>query len=145
MSQEISAAELEKQAEQKKLLGVSQEISTAELEKQAEEKKLLGNAAMAAKEYDEAIRRYSEALELSAAGPSSHIYYSNRAAAHCFLKRYERAVEDCEAAIRLQADVAKAYSRLGLCHFYLGRHKESWLLMSVWWSWSGTIKRMWRS
>ena len=104
---------------------MSQEISTAALEKQAEEKKVLGNAAMAAKEYGEAIRCYSEALELSAAGPSSHIYYSNRAAAHCFFENYERAAEDCEAAIRLRVDFAKAYSRLGLCNFYLGRHKES--------------------
>ena len=104
---------------------MSQKIFTAELEKQAEEKKLIGNAAMAAKKYDEAIRRYSEALELSAAGPSSHIYYSNRAAAHCFFKNYEQAAEDCEAAIRLRADFAKAFSCLGLCNFYLGRYKES--------------------
>ena len=40
------------------------------------------------------------------------------------MKNYERAV-DCEVAICLRADFAKAYSRLGLCHFYLGRYEAS--------------------
>ena len=34
-------------------------------------------------------------------------------------------MEDCEAAIRLRADFAKAYSRLGLCNFYLGSYEAS--------------------
>ena len=45
-------------------------ISTVVLEKQAEEKKLLGNAAMAAKAYDEAIGRYSEALSSAQRAPT---------------------------------------------------------------------------
>ena len=103
----------------------SKESSTDELEKLAEEKKLLGNTAIAAKEYDDAIRYYSEALEYSSEGPNSHIYYSNRAAAYCFLKNYELAAEDCESSILLKNDFSKAYSRLGLCNFHLGRYEQA--------------------
>jgi small glutamine-rich tetratricopeptide repeat-containing protein alpha len=62
--------------------------SEAEILKLAEEKKGLGNIAISGKDYDGAINYYTEALELSPEGPSSHIYYCNRAAAHCHLNNY---------------------------------------------------------
>lgn len=95
--------------------------SAAELERQAEEKKGLGNAAIVAKDYLGAVAYYTEALELSADGPNSHIYHCNRAAAHCHLNDYIEAVEDCNASIALQPSYVKAYSRLGLANYFLER------------------------
>ena len=95
--------------------------SAAELERQAEEKKGLGNTAIVAKDYLGAVAYYTEALELSADGPNSHIYHCNRAAAHCHLNDYIEAVEDCNASIALQPTYVKAYSRLGLANYFLER------------------------
>ena len=95
--------------------------SAAELERQAEEKKGHGNTAIVAKDYLGAVAYYTEALELSADGPNSHIYHCNRAAAHCHLNDYIEAVEDCNASIALQPTYVKAYSRLGLANYFLER------------------------
>ena len=95
--------------------------SAAELEKQAEEKKGLGNSAIVAKDYLGAVAYYTEALELSPDGVNSHIYYCNRAAAHCHLNDYIEAVEDCNSSITLQPTYVKAYSRLGLANYFLER------------------------
>ena len=95
--------------------------SAAELERQAEEKKGQGNTAIVAKDYLGAVAYYTEALELSADGPNSHIYHCNRAAAHCHLNDYIEAVEDCNASIALQPTYVKAYSRLGLANYFLER------------------------
>ena len=85
----------------------------------ADEKKQAGNEALKKKDYDMAIQLYSEALQFSANGPNSHIYYANRAAAYCHLQDYKHAVSDCEAAIRKNSSYTKAYSRLGLAEFFL--------------------------
>lgn len=98
----------------------SNEASTkAATEKAAEEKKSAGNAAIAAKDYELAIRCYSEAIALCPDGTNSHIYYCNRAAAYCNLNDYKQAVSDCEISTVLCPTYAKAFSRLGLAHYHL--------------------------
>lgn len=103
------------------------QLSKAEKEKKADEKKNEGNAAIQVKDYEKAVRLYSEGLELSSDGPSSHIYFSNRAAAHCYLGNYTQAVNDCNASIKLDPTYVKAYSRLGLAHFNLEQFDEALL------------------
>lgn len=103
--------------------------SAAELEKQAEEKKGLGNTAIVAKDYLGAVAYYTEALEMSPDGPNSHIYHCNRAAAHCHLNDYIEAVDDCNASIALNPTYVKAFSRLGLANYFLERY-ETFLEMS---------------
>jgi len=98
------------------------EKARGEREAQAEDKKSLGNAAISGKDYEGAVQHYTEALDLSSKGPNSHIYYCNRAAAYCHLNEYAEAVADCEAAVALQPDYVKAYSRLGLANFFLGNY-----------------------
>jgi small glutamine-rich tetratricopeptide repeat-containing protein alpha len=101
------------------------EVDTSALEAQAEDLKFKGNAAINAMNYDEAIRCYTEALELSCDGPNSHVYHSNRAAAYCHQHKYQEAVDDCEACIALSPDYVKAHSRLGLANFFLGRYADA--------------------
>lgn len=86
-------------------------------EKKAEEVKGEGNKLLLAKDYEGAERCYTEALELSPAGPNSHVYLCNRAAALCYLGRNDDAVVDCQEAIDLNPSYAKAYTRLGYAYF----------------------------
>ena len=46
--------------------------------------------------------------------------FSNRGAAYYFLGEYEEAIADCTEAIRLDPDLALAYSNRGLAHDDLG-------------------------
>ena len=94
-------------------------------EADAEVKKSDGNAAMTKKDFPTAIAAYTEALDLSPAGPSSHVYYSNRAAAHCSLQNYKSAIADCEASIALEPSFAKAAARLGLANYFEGNYADS--------------------
>lgn len=91
----------------------------------AEAKKAEGNAHVTKKDYRAAVASYTEALQLSPAGQNSHIYFTNRAAAHCYLRNYESAIADCEAAIKLDPFYVKAYSRLGLAHFFMNNYEEA--------------------
>ena len=49
--------------------------------------KVNGNKAIARTQYSEAIKLFSNALRLAPAGPQSHVYFTNRAAALCYLVR----------------------------------------------------------
>lgn len=73
----------------------------------------IGNNAISSQDYNAAVRLYTEAIELCPDGPNTHIYYSNRAAAHCYLTSYELAIEDCEQCIALNSSYVKGYIRLG--------------------------------
>ncbi len=86
---------------------------------EADRLKGLGNKAMARKDYEEAVQFYSRSLRLAPAGPSSHVYFSNRAAALCYLQRYEEAELDAERSLALNPEYGKAHARLGLSRYFL--------------------------
>ena len=87
--------------------------------KEANQLKVEGNKAMARKKYSEAISFYSKALRLAPAGPQSHVFFSNRAAAYCYLEKYEEAELDAERALALNPEFGKAHARLGLSRYFL--------------------------
>ena len=80
---------------------------------------------MASRDYEGAIAAYSRAIEMCPDGPNSHVYYSNRAAALCYLERYEEAEIDSESSVRLRPDYGKGYARLGLSRFFLRDYEGS--------------------
>ena len=90
---------------------------SAEAMKEAEGLKSKGNAAMAQKDYPKAISLYTQALALY---PRNAIYLSNRAAAHSAAKDHASARTDAEAAVAIDPNYTKAWSRLGLAKFALG-------------------------
>lgn len=94
-------------------------------EKEANQLKSRGNSLMASRDYEGAIAAYSRAIEMCPDGPNSHVYYSNRAAALCYLERYEEAEIDSESSVRLRPDYGKGYARLGLSRFFLRDYEGS--------------------
>ena len=56
--------------------------------------------------------------------PSVQIY-SNRAAVYIAIKQYRKAVEDCQAGIRLNPEFARIYKRLFKSQMALGKISES--------------------
>ncbi|GMH22760.1 hypothetical protein Nepgr_024603 [Nepenthes gracilis] len=86
----------------------------------AEEAKAKGNAAFAAGNYTEAIKHFTEAINLA---PTNHVLYSNRSAAYASLHQYSDALSDAKKTVEIKPDWSKGYSRLGAAH--LGLHQYS--------------------
>lgn len=97
-------------------------VEDAETKAKAESLKLEGNKAMAAKDFEQAVLKYSEAIQVL---PTNAVYYANRAAAHSSLKKYEEAVKDAEDAIKVNPSYSKGYSRLGFAQYALGKPEEA--------------------
>ncbi|RFU32175.1 hypothetical protein B7463_g4190, partial [Scytalidium lignicola] len=95
---------------------------TEEQKKEADGLKSKGNAAMAKKNYPEAIELYTKALELI---PSNPIFLSNRAAAYSASRNHESAMIDAEAAVKADPKYTKAWSRLGFARFALNDPRGS--------------------
>ncbi|KAK0734741.1 hypothetical protein B0T26DRAFT_633948 [Lasiosphaeria miniovina] len=76
----------------------------------ADELKALGNKAIAAKNFDEAIDKFTQAIALN---PSNHILYSNRSAAYASKKDWDHALIDAEKTIELKPDWPKGWGRKG--------------------------------
>ncbi len=87
--------------------------------REAEKAKVQGNQLMAQRQYKEALEVYTKAIELSPNGSQTHVYYSNRAAALCYLERYGEAEKDSLKSLELKADYGKAHARLGLSRFFM--------------------------
>jgi len=98
--------------------------STAATE-EAEKHKNRGNALMQARDYTNAVQSYTKAIQLNPTGPQSHTYYSNRAAALCYLELYADAQHDSLQSLQLKPDYAKAHARLGLSRFFLKDYEGS--------------------
>jgi tetratricopeptide (TPR) repeat protein len=105
-------------------LSMAAKASRKDIE-EAEKSKLAGNALMQKKKYKEAKDCYTKALGIAPSGPTSHVYYSNRAAALLSMRNFTEAVWDAERSVALKPDYPKAYARLGLAHFLLGQYKEA--------------------
>lgn len=86
---------------------------------QADQYKDAGNAHMSNKEYEKALEQYTHAISISPSGSNSHVYYSNRAAAYCYLGQYDAAADDCMMSIELNPMYEKAHARLGLSRFFM--------------------------
>merc|ERR1712137_959032 len=84
--------------------------------------KAKGNAAMGQRNFEEAIKHYSDAIALDSA---NHVLYSNRSAAYASLGKYEEALQDGEKTIEVKPDWVKGYSRKGLALFKLDRLQEA--------------------
>ncbi|KEZ45922.1 Heat shock protein sti1-like protein [Scedosporium apiospermum] len=76
----------------------------------ADELKAQGNQAIAAKNFDEAIDKFTQAIALQ---PENHILYSNRSAAYASKKDWTRALYDAEKTTELKPDWAKGWGRKG--------------------------------
>ncbi|GKT64304.1 heat shock protein sti1 [Colletotrichum tofieldiae] len=83
----------------------------------ADELKALGNKAIAEKNFDEAVAKFTEAIKLQ---PDNHILYSNRSAAYASKKDWQNALEDAKKTTEIKPDWPKGWGRLGTAHYGLG-------------------------
>jgi protein unc-45 len=91
-----------------------------------------GNALFAAKQYAEAMAKYSEALslgdgELSAAEASAQrvLLWSNRAACALPLERFDDAIADCTRALEVDAQNEKARYRRAQAYVGLAKYTQA--------------------
>ncbi|KAI3872254.1 hypothetical protein MKW98_011746 [Papaver atlanticum] len=88
----------------------------------AEEAKAKGNAAFSSSNFTEAIKFFTQAIELA---PTNHVLYSNRSAAYASLHQYTEALTDAEKTVEIKPDWSKGYSRLGAAQIGLGNFDEA--------------------
>lgn len=72
-----------------------------------------GNAALKAKDYAEAIKCYTQAIDSGEATDSQHVFYGNRSAANLLSGDKDAALKDAKKCVSLKSDWAKGHSRLG--------------------------------
>ncbi|KAF7336905.1 TPR-like protein [Mycena venus] len=90
--------------------------------------KAQGNALFEAKNFAEAEKKYTKAIEASdevADCRGLAVLYANRAACRLSLKRYMDADADAKKATHLDPTYAKAYARLATAKDWLGNYPES--------------------
>ncbi|KAI3918318.1 hypothetical protein MKX01_041638 [Papaver californicum] len=88
----------------------------------AEEAKAKGNAAFSSGNFTEAIKFFTQAIELA---PTNHVLYSNRSAAYASLHQYAEALTDAEKTVEIKPDWSKGYSRLGAALIGLGNFDDA--------------------
>ncbi|KAG6999687.1 hypothetical protein G7Y79_00033g068750 [Physcia stellaris] len=69
-----------------------------------------GNKAFQEKRFDEAIDKFSQAIELE---PTNHVLYSNRSGAYASKKDFDKALEDANKTTEIKPDWAKGWGRKG--------------------------------
>ncbi|KAK0327514.1 Hsp90 cochaperone [Friedmanniomyces endolithicus] len=69
-----------------------------------------GNKLFAAKDFQGAAEKFSEAID---AEPTNHVLYSNRSGAYASLKQFDKALEDANKTTEIKPDWAKGWGRKG--------------------------------
>ena len=82
----------------------------------AEEENKAANELYKSGKFTEAVSKYTEAIKRN---PKLAKYLANRAAAYIKLMQFHLAVQDCDAAIALDPNYSKAYSKKINCHLIL--------------------------
>ncbi|RLN31422.1 hypothetical protein BBJ28_00026244 [Nothophytophthora sp. Chile5] len=83
--------------------------------------KSLGNEFFKQKDFEAAVREYSLGIELQ---PTATLH-SNRSAAYCALGQFEAAKADADAAIALDPEWAKTYSRKGKALYGMASYRKA--------------------
>uniref|UniRef100_A0A3B3TGB7 Serine/threonine-protein phosphatase n=1 Tax=Paramormyrops kingsleyae TaxID=1676925 RepID=A0A3B3TGB7_9TELE len=91
-------------------------------ERSAEELKEKANKYFKEKDYDNAIKYYTEALELN---PDNAIYYSNRSLAYLRTECYGYALADATRALEIDKNYIKGYYRRATSNMALGKFKAA--------------------
>lgn len=86
-------------------------------QKLAEAKKEQGNEYYNLKKYDDAIKLYTEAIELDG---SNVAYYANRAACYIMMGDHQAALDDCRQVLQRDPHNGKGLLREAKCHVALG-------------------------
>ncbi|NXY52615.1 TTC12 protein, partial [Callaeas wilsoni] len=81
-----------------------------------------GNEAFRKGDFGLAVRRYTEGLEKLR---DKQELYTNRAQAYLKLREYEKAISDCEWALKCNKNCLKAYFLMGKAHLALQHFPES--------------------
>lgn len=96
----------------------------AEIEHEANMERSKGNEYYNNSDYKQAIKHYSRSIGIKPTAAA----YTNRAMANIKLKNYQTAIQDCQAALRIQYYV-KAYVRMA--QSYEALHKFDEALLSI--------------
>lgn len=91
-----------------------------------EQLKGLGNECLRNKEYDQAIKHYTEAIEVAQKqNKPTHVYFSNRCAAYQSIEKYDQALQDANDCIAAKNDWPKGYLRKGKTLIFMGKLQEA--------------------
>eukprot|EP01010_Urceolus_cornutus_P000742 NODE_1253_length_1006_cov_288.328109_g964_i0.p1 GENE.NODE_1253_length_1006_cov_288.328109_g964_i0~~NODE_1253_length_1006_cov_288.328109_g964_i0.p1 ORF type:complete len:276 (-),score=82.18 NODE_1253_length_1006_cov_288.328109_g964_i0:178-951(-) len=86
---------------------------------QAAEFKDKGNQAFKAGKYQDAVKWYSQAIQVD---PRNETLYSNRAATYSALDKHPEALADAEKCIQLKPEWVKGHFRQGVALFKMGKY-----------------------
>eukprot|EP00929_Paragymnodinium_shiwhaense_P107897 TRINITY_DN74240_c0_g1_i1.p1 TRINITY_DN74240_c0_g1~~TRINITY_DN74240_c0_g1_i1.p1 ORF type:complete len:588 (+),score=240.48 TRINITY_DN74240_c0_g1_i1:82-1845(+) len=84
--------------------------------------KAKGNADFSAKNFEAAIKHFTEAISHD---PTDHVFYSNRSACYASLEKFEKAYEDGKKCVELKPDWPKGYTRKGLAEYWLQKYDDA--------------------
>ncbi|MBR4384309.1 MAG: tetratricopeptide repeat protein, partial [Selenomonadaceae bacterium] len=101
---------------------IRQQMNDADRDFLANQKNEDGLKLYYAKDYQGAIRLYSEAIELN---PKFAGAYYNRGTAYAALKQHEQAIQDFDKAIQLNPNYAEAYNNRGVAYRHLKQHERA--------------------
>jgi aarF domain-containing kinase len=98
--------------------GLSRPHTMADDKERAEALKAEGNAFLKTKDFAKAEECYTKAIELH---PTVEAYYTNRCLVRTNQRKFDEAIDDCRAALKLNPKSAKAYGRMGSTQYQAGR------------------------
>ncbi|VEN62046.1 unnamed protein product [Callosobruchus maculatus] len=98
-----------------------------QFEIEAEQYKEQGNTAFKNSDYDQAVRLYTKAINVTKGeNRNLAVYYKNRAAAHLKQQKYQEALEDCDKCLEIVPSDPKALFRRCQALEALGRLEEAY-------------------
>lgn len=93
--------------------------------KLAEEYKTEGNKLISQNKFSEALKKFTDAINLSIETNKNAIYFSNRANCHIRLENFGLALQDANKAIEIDKTYDKAYFRRASSNLCLFHYEEA--------------------